>query len=240
MFIVIFEVVAKQLKPKLEAIDGFIDNERFKSKQDERRVLSLSTWRDEKAVIRWRTHEEHHGVQEKGRFEVFEDYHLRVGEITADAKPPKGQAVLQNRLDETEVGEAKAVTLTELSPAEGTASGAPAERFAQQLGLDPQTSGLVSEKCRGSAGLASERTGGRRSSPAPPRPGDPGLWNVRASRSAAVLSGRQTPREAGRRGATTRLVTRARASAWPLYESGRAGDPPARVPRATPADASPA
>ncbi len=158
MFIVIFEVqpkaerwddyldLAKQLKPKLEAIDGFIDNERFKSKQDERRVLSLSTWRDEKAVIRWRTHEEHHGVQEKGRFEVFEDYHLRVGEITADAKPPKGQAVLQNRLDETEVGEAKAVTLTELSPAEGTASGAPAERFAQQLGLDPQTSGLVSHE----------------------------------------------------------------------------------------------
>jgi heme-degrading monooxygenase HmoA len=158
MFIVIFEVqpkaerwddyldLAKQLRPKLEAIDGFIDNERFKSKQDERRVLSLSTWRDEKAVIRWRTHEEHHGVQEKGRFEVFEDYHLRVGEITADAKPPKGQAVLQNRLDETEVGEAKAVTLTELSPAEGTASGAPAERFAQQLGLDPQTSGLVSHE----------------------------------------------------------------------------------------------
>ena len=70
--------LAKQLKPKLEAIDGFIDNERFKSKRDERRVLSLSTWRDEKALVRWRTHGEHHRVQEKGRFEVFEDYRLRV------------------------------------------------------------------------------------------------------------------------------------------------------------------
>ena len=45
MFAVIFEVqpkperwndyldLAKQLKPKLEAIDGFIDNERFESKR---------------------------------------------------------------------------------------------------------------------------------------------------------------------------------------------------------------
>src|SRR5215207_2112008 len=112
MFAVIFEVqpkperwddyldLAKQLKPKLEKTEGFIDNERFKSKKDERRVLSLSTWRDEKAVVRWRTHGEHHGVQEKGRFEVFEDYHLRVGEITADTCPPQGISVVDQRLDE--------------------------------------------------------------------------------------------------------------------------------------------
>ena len=123
MFAVIFEVqlkperfddylaLAKQLKPKLEAIDGFIDNERFKSLRDERRLVSLSTWRDEKAVIRWRTQGEHHGVQEKGRFEVFEDYHLRVGEIFADSKAP---AAKQQRFDETEIGEAKVVSLTEV------------------------------------------------------------------------------------------------------------------------------
>jgi heme-degrading monooxygenase HmoA len=105
MFAVIFEVqpkaekfndyldLAKFLKPKLESIEGFIDNERFESKRTKGRVLSLSTWADEKAVIRWRTQGEHHGVQEKGRSEVFEDYHLRVGEITADTGPPKGVAV---------------------------------------------------------------------------------------------------------------------------------------------------
>ena len=71
MFAVIFEVqpkkerwndyldLAKYLKPKLEAIDGFIDNERFGSKRTKGRVLSLSTWRDEKAVVRWRTEREH-------------------------------------------------------------------------------------------------------------------------------------------------------------------------------------
>ena len=43
--------------------------------------------------MRWRTHGEHHRVQAEGRSEVFEDYHLRVGEITADSHTPKGFAV---------------------------------------------------------------------------------------------------------------------------------------------------
>src|ERR1700709_1906645 len=108
--------LAKQLKPKLEAIDGFIDNERFESKKRKGRLLSLSTWRDEKSVIRWRTHGEHHGVQEKGRFEVLEDYHLRVGELTADNAPPKGASLEEKRFDETAIGEAKTCTITEVPP----------------------------------------------------------------------------------------------------------------------------
>jgi heme-degrading monooxygenase HmoA len=111
--------LAKFLKPELEKIDGFIDNERFGSKRTEGRVLSLSAWRDEKAVIRWRTLGIHHEVQEKGRFEIFEDYHLRVGEITADNEVPRGQKLKELRFDETEVGNAKVVTISELSPAKG-------------------------------------------------------------------------------------------------------------------------
>jgi heme-degrading monooxygenase HmoA len=128
MFAVIFEVrpkperwndyleLAKQLKPKLEAIDGFIDNERFGSKTTEGLVLSLSTWRDEKSVVRWRTQGEHHGVQRKGRSEVFQDYHLRVGEVTSDSAPPKGFVVVQEHFDDTAVGAAKVCTITEVSP----------------------------------------------------------------------------------------------------------------------------
>jgi heme-degrading monooxygenase HmoA len=149
MFVVIFEVqpkkerwddylaLAKQLKPKLEAVAGFIDNERFASTRAAGRLLSLSTWRDEKAVVRWRTHGEHHGVQEKGRFEVFQDYHLRVGEVTADTAPPKGLAVEPKRLDETEIGAAKSVTITEVSPSDG------ARDLAAALGLDASVGGLV-------------------------------------------------------------------------------------------------
>ena len=112
MFAVLFEVtpkpeqwdcylaLAKRLKPEIEQIDGFLDNERFASRHDKGRLLSLSTWRDEKALIRWRTLEIHHQVQEAGRFEVFQDYHLRVGEITADSAPPPGFVLRQQRLDD--------------------------------------------------------------------------------------------------------------------------------------------
>jgi heme-degrading monooxygenase HmoA len=125
MFAVIFEVqpksdrwdqylgLAKLLRPELEQIKGFFDNERFKSRRTEGRLLSLSIWADEKAVVRWRTHAMHHGVQEKGRFEVFEDYHLRVGEITADTELPPGKPPEQQRFDETEVGAAKVMSICE-------------------------------------------------------------------------------------------------------------------------------
>ncbi|MGI8687591.1 MAG: antibiotic biosynthesis monooxygenase family protein [Thermomicrobiales bacterium] len=128
MFAVIFEVqptaetketylgLAKFLKPELEQIEGFIDNERFASQKTEGRVLSLSAWRDEKAVIRWRTLGVHHAVQETGRLGVFVDYHLRVGEITADTQVPEGQSIRQERFDTTAVGSAQVVTIAEVPP----------------------------------------------------------------------------------------------------------------------------
>ena len=154
MFAVIFEVqpkterlddylgLARQLKPKLEAVAGFIGNERFRSRRDKRRLVSLSIWRDEKALIRWRTHGEHHGVQEKGRFEIFEDYHLRVGEIVSDSENPDGR--FQQRFDETEIGDAKAVTLTEVTPADG--STVAADSLAAHLGFAPDADGLVAQE----------------------------------------------------------------------------------------------
>ncbi len=152
MFAVLFEVqpkrarwddylaFAKALKPKLEAIDGFIDNERFESRRTEGRLLSLSTWRDEKSVIRWRTQSEHHGVQEQGRSRIFEDYHLRVGEVIADTTPPAGHAVQEQRFDATETGAAKLCTVTEIPPtADGTALAEPLDH----LRFDTQAAGLL-------------------------------------------------------------------------------------------------
>src|ERR1700681_833680 len=155
MFAVIFEVqprqgrfddylgLAKSLKPKLEAIEGFIDIDRFGSKRTAGRVLSLSIWRDEKAVVRWRAQGDHHGAQQKGRFEIFEDYRLRVGEITADTAPPKGFAVEQQRFDATETGEAKAVTITEVMPKKNEPPGAKADQLAAHLGLRAGAEGLI-------------------------------------------------------------------------------------------------
>lgn len=157
MFVVIFEVqpkrerwndyleLAKYLKPKLEAVDGFIDNERYESTRTKGRILSLSTWRDEKSVIRWRTQSEHHAVQEKGRTEIFADYHLRVGEVTGDSDPPQGLALVEEHFDETENKAAKAVSIVELTPAQGQDIKRPLQQIAAELGLDQNANGLVDQ-----------------------------------------------------------------------------------------------
>lgn len=139
MFVVLFEVwpkperwdeyleIARLLRPELEQIEGFIDNERFRRIGDESGLLSLSTWRDEKALIRWRTNALHYTRgQVPGRFEIFNDYRLRVGEVIADTHPPAGLEPRPTRLDLTEVGVAKVVTITEtLSPAPDAATTSP-------------------------------------------------------------------------------------------------------------------
>jgi len=96
MYAVIFEVepeperrqdyleIAAQLRPELEKIDGFISVERFQSLTQEGKILSLSFWRDEAAVARWRRHEQHRQAQRAGRTGIFRDYRLRVAEIVRD------------------------------------------------------------------------------------------------------------------------------------------------------------
>jgi heme-degrading monooxygenase HmoA len=155
MFAVVFEVhpapgkkdeylgLAKSLKPILESIDGFIDNERFESQRHEGWVLSLSTWRDEKAVVRWRSKGEHHAIQEQGRSRIFSDYHLRVCEVTADSHPPEGLEVIEQRLDATEIGEAKALAITEISPAPDATFADYPDLLPSPLGFDTHAEGLT-------------------------------------------------------------------------------------------------
>jgi heme-degrading monooxygenase HmoA len=105
MFAVIFEVqpktqqfesylgIAKILRPELEQIDGFVENIRYRSLTREGSILSVSTWRDEQALVRWRNHTQHHGAQERGRAEIFSDYHLRVGELMEGTENGRGAIV---------------------------------------------------------------------------------------------------------------------------------------------------
>jgi len=96
MIAVIFEVVpaegrkdmyldiASKLKPLLADIDGFISIERFQSLVDDKKVLSLSFWRDEKAIKAWRNLESHRFAQERGREDIFSDYRIRVASVERD------------------------------------------------------------------------------------------------------------------------------------------------------------
>lgn len=96
MIAVIFEVwpregrrdeyldIAARLRPLLAEVEGFVSIERFQSLTEPGKVLSLSFWRDEAAVARWRQLEAHREAQARGRAEVFEDYRLRVAHVLRD------------------------------------------------------------------------------------------------------------------------------------------------------------
>ena len=96
MIAVIFEVwpepdrkqeyldIAASLRPLLEQIDGFISIERFESLSEPGKILSLSVFRDEAAVARWRQLEQHRSAQTRGRDGIFLDYRLRVAAVIRD------------------------------------------------------------------------------------------------------------------------------------------------------------
>ncbi|MEM1382991.1 MAG: antibiotic biosynthesis monooxygenase [Pseudomonadota bacterium] len=75
---------AARLKPELSKIDGFISVERFESLTTPGKLVSLSFWRDEAAVERWRTHAGHRCSQRAGREGIFAGYRLRVAGVIRD------------------------------------------------------------------------------------------------------------------------------------------------------------
>ena len=96
MIAVIFEVwpkpeqrqeyldIAAALRPQLEQIDGFISIERFESLSEPGKILSLSFFRDEAAILAWRNLDAHRRAQAMGRAEVFADYRLRIAGVMRD------------------------------------------------------------------------------------------------------------------------------------------------------------
>jgi len=111
MIAVIFEVypdesrkeeyldIAAKLKPLLEEIDGFISIERFSSLAEEGKILSLSFWRDDKAIQEWRNLEQHRMAQVKGRDGIFNNYRLRVATVSRDyGKDNREQAPKDSKL----------------------------------------------------------------------------------------------------------------------------------------------
>ena len=76
--------IAADLRPLLEEIDGFLSIERFESRSEPGKLLSLSFWRDEAAVQAWRNTMEHRRTQARGRAQIFADYHLRIASVVRD------------------------------------------------------------------------------------------------------------------------------------------------------------
>lgn len=96
MIAVIFEVhpapgrqqdylqIATQMRPLADCVEGFISVERFQSLSDPGKILSLSFFKDEAAIARWRNLAAHRRAQTTGRAAVFDDYRLRIAQVVRD------------------------------------------------------------------------------------------------------------------------------------------------------------
>ncbi len=88
--IVLFEVTLKEgknddylqmaasLKDSLANAEGFIRSERFSSLAAKGKLLSMSVWKDEESVTKWRNQAQHRMCQKHGRIEDFADYKITV------------------------------------------------------------------------------------------------------------------------------------------------------------------
>lgn len=96
MIAVIFEVwpkaeakdeylrIAAELREYLETQDGFISIERYDSLSEPGKMLSLSFWRDEASIAKWRNLAGHRDAQATGRAELLNGYRIRVAAVTRD------------------------------------------------------------------------------------------------------------------------------------------------------------
>jgi heme-degrading monooxygenase HmoA len=75
---------AARLRPELEGMEGFLSIERFQSLTDPGKLLSLSFWRDEECLAKWRQLEAHRAAQSAGRRTMFRDYRLRIAAVVRD------------------------------------------------------------------------------------------------------------------------------------------------------------
>ena len=79
-----YKQLAEGLNEEVRKFDGFLSIERFQSISDPARFVSLSFWRDEDAVKRWRNLQKHREAQAQGRLGIFSGYRLRVCQVIRD------------------------------------------------------------------------------------------------------------------------------------------------------------
>jgi hypothetical protein len=84
-----------------------------------------------------------HETQEKGRTEILSNYHLRVCQVTRDTRLPDGYVLLEQRLDETEIGKGTTVTLIDAKRSSARIKDTDPDEVAGWPGLLPDTAGLV-------------------------------------------------------------------------------------------------
>ncbi|MGB1322931.1 MAG: antibiotic biosynthesis monooxygenase family protein [Vibrio gallaecicus] len=75
---------AEELAPIVQNAKGLISIERFESRTNSGKVLSLSFWEDEASVKAWRNNVMHRQIQQKARANTFAEYRIRVAYVDRD------------------------------------------------------------------------------------------------------------------------------------------------------------
>lgn len=73
--------LAAQLRSELDKVEGFIAIERFQSLSTEGKILSLSWWKNEEAVLAWKGNTLHQAAQREGQQTIFAHYRIRVAQV---------------------------------------------------------------------------------------------------------------------------------------------------------------
>lgn len=76
-----------ELIAQAELIDGYIGEESARNEFG----VSVSYWKDEASIARWKTNVSHLLAQEKGRVQWYERYRLRVCRVDRDYEWKKGE-----------------------------------------------------------------------------------------------------------------------------------------------------
>jgi heme-degrading monooxygenase HmoA len=79
-----YHELALQLKFQLSELPGFISVERFSSLSEAGKILSLSYWEHEEAVLAWKKNLQHQQAQNEGRAGLFSYYQIRIATVTRE------------------------------------------------------------------------------------------------------------------------------------------------------------
>jgi heme-degrading monooxygenase HmoA len=76
--------MSPKYKEQLANIEGFISNERYQSCADPNKVLSVSFWKDEASIKKFRELEMHLEDERTGREVLFKDYRICIAKVSRD------------------------------------------------------------------------------------------------------------------------------------------------------------
>lgn len=76
--------MAPKYKEHLKAMEGFVSNERYQSCNNPNKVLSISFWRDEASIKKFRELDIHLKDETAGREYLFADYRIWITRVFRD------------------------------------------------------------------------------------------------------------------------------------------------------------